>query len=68
MSSHPDAPAIDRLGTRLIRSRIDVTRQAIAYWRKKGVPKEHRKTLREIAKEEGYEVPELRKMRDRLTD
>ena len=64
---HPDAPAIDRLGTEVIRDHFDITRQAVFYWRRAGVPKQHRKSLAKLGEERGHEMPEMSRMRDRIT-
>lgn len=63
---HPDAPAIDRVGTAAIIAHFDVTRQTVSYWRKNGVPKHHRKTLAMLGAVAGKEMPEMREMRDRV--
>ena len=62
---HPDAPAIDRIGVAAIRERFNITRQAVFYWRRKGVPRSYRKEMAALARSEGCEAPEMRQMRDR---
>lgn len=63
--SHPDSAAIDRIGTRHITKHFGMTRQAVSYWRKNGVPRQYRKFLRELGEQLGKPVPEMNKMRDR---
>lgn len=60
---HPDAAAIDRLGVEPIMSHFEISRQAISYWRRKGVPKQHRKTLAMLGAVAGVDMPELRQGR-----
>lgn len=64
---HPDAAAIDRVGTRAIMEHFEITRQAVFYWRRSGVPKNCRKALAAFGEAAGREMPELRLTRDRLT-
>ena len=65
-SLHPDSAAIDRIGLPAILDHFEITRQAAHYWRRRGVPKQHRKSLVLLADSLRIEVPELRKMRDQL--
>jgi len=37
-----------------------ISRQAVHYWRKKGVPARHRTTLAMLGAVAGYDMPELR--------
>lgn len=60
---HHHAPAIDRLGIPVLRSTFDMSRQAIHYWRRRGVPNEHRPRLFKLAAELRIKVPELNKPR-----
>jgi hypothetical protein len=62
---HPDSAAVDRVGTRAIREHFGITRQSIAYWREKGVPKHFRKPLKLFAESKGVQLPEMSQMRDR---
>ena len=64
---HPDAAAIDRLDTNAICERFKVTRQAVSYWRREGVPYRYRKAMHALGKEWGVDMPEMRRMRDRET-
>lgn len=56
---HPHAAAIDRLGHPRIKAHYNISKQAIAYWRKKGVPKMHHNTLLMLAASAGVQMPEL---------
>lgn len=56
---HPHAAAIDRLGKEAIIAHFGVTRQAIHFWRHRGVPKMHRKTLAMLGAVAGHSMPEL---------
>jgi len=56
---HPDADAIDRLGVKAINAHFGISRQAIAYWRAHGVPKQHRKTLAMLGAVAGHAMPEM---------
>jgi hypothetical protein len=60
-TQHNDAAAIDRLGRDRIEEHFGITRQAIDYWRKNGVPKPHRKTLAMLGALAGIEMPEMTK-------
>lgn len=42
---HPDAPAVDRVGTQAIMDHFAIGRAAVSYWRRKGVPQRYRKPL-----------------------
>lgn len=64
---HPDAAAIDRIGTRAITKHFGIARQSVQYWREKGVPKHFRKALAYFAKQNGVDLPEMAQMRDRET-
>ena len=59
MTHHPHAAAVDRIGREPIMQHFGISRQAIQYWRKKGVPHMHRKTLSMLAAIGGIPVPEL---------
>jgi hypothetical protein len=63
---HPDSAAIDRIGLPAIQEHFVITRQAAHYWRKAGVPKQHRRSLALLGESMGIEVPEMRQMRDRI--
>lgn len=63
---HPDAAAIDRVGSKAIIAHFGITRQALSYWRKNGVPKPHRKTLAMLGAIGGHAMPEMAEMRDRI--
>lgn len=56
---HPDSEAIDRVGRRLIRDHFEITRQALAYWRRNGVPKQHRKPLALLGHVHGKDMKDL---------
>lgn len=60
---HPDAAAIDRIGTAAIMEHFQLSRQSVSYWRREGVPKRHRKTLAMLGAVAGHDVSELRNMR-----
>lgn len=60
---HPDAPAIDRVGLDAIREHFDITRQAVFYWRRAGVPRQHRKSLAMLGENAGHAMPEMRETR-----
>ena len=62
---HPDSAAIDRVGANAVYNHFGITRQALAYWRKKGVPPVHRKTLAMLGAVAGHDMPEMRQMRER---
>lgn len=64
---HPDAAAIDRVGTRAIMDHFEITRQSVFYWRRAGVPKQYRKALARLGEDAGHPMNELAEMRDRLT-
>jgi hypothetical protein len=65
MSRHPDAEAIDRVGRDAILNHFQISRQALSYWRRNGVPKQHRTTLAMLGAVAGHDMPEMRMMRDR---
>ena len=65
MANHPDAAAIDRIGTDAIMTHFDISRQAVSYWRMQGVPKQHRNSLAMLGEGGGHDMPEMRQMRDR---
>lgn len=56
---HTDAAAVDRLGRGRIMSHFNISRQAIDYWRKHGVPKRHRKTLAMLGVLNGVPMKEM---------
>lgn len=62
---HPDAAAIDRVGREAILDYFGITRQALHYWRRNGVPRPHRKTLGMLGAMAGHAMPEMQEMRDR---
>jgi hypothetical protein len=62
---HPDAPAIDRIGLDAIRDHFEISRQAVFYWRRAGVPKQHRKTLAMLGEQRGLPMPEMTVPRSR---
>ena len=43
--AHPDAAAIDRIGTAALMEHFNITRQAIFYWRRNGIPRTYRKAV-----------------------
>jgi hypothetical protein len=51
---HPDAVVMRRIGTATIREHFEISKQAVHYWRFKGVPKQYRKAL--IALGESREI------------
>lgn len=63
-NKHPDAIALDRLGFLRVKAHFNITRQAFAYWRDKGVPNIHRKTLVMLGGVHGIQVPELAQERN----
>jgi hypothetical protein len=63
---HPDAAAIDRVGVPAIVAHFGITKQAVSYWRRNGVPKPHRKTLAMLGAVAGHAMPEMTEMRDRV--
>lgn len=60
---HPDAAPLDRLGFGPIKAHFNISRQAFAYWRKKGVPKMHRNTLLMLGAVNGKPLPEFQEDR-----
>lgn len=56
---HPHADAIERVGYPAIMAHFGVSRQALHYWKKKGVPERHRKTLAMLGAVAGHAMPEL---------
>lgn len=56
---HPHAAAIDRVGLEAIQAHFGISRQAVHYWRTKGVPAMHRKTLAMLGAVGGHSMPEL---------
>ena len=56
---HPDTLAIDRVGEAAIYAHFGITRQALHYWRTKGVPDVHRKTLAMLGAVAGQPMPEM---------
>ncbi len=64
---HPDAAAIDRLTVKAITDHLGISRQAVSYWRKHGVPKYHRRGLVLLGFQNGIDLPEMLQMRDRRT-
>jgi hypothetical protein len=57
--SHPDAPAIDLVGTDAIMDHFAISRQAVSYWRKSGVPKQHRKSLIMLGESLGLDMSKV---------
>lgn len=55
-SSHEQL--IDTLGRKVVRQRYGLTRQALYYWRKRGVPHSHRVAVAKLAAENGVVVPQ----------
>lgn len=43
--AHPDAAAIDRIGTQALMDHFSITRQSVSYWRRNGIPRQYRKAL-----------------------
>lgn len=62
-TNHPDAEAIDRVGEEAIKAHFGISRQAIHYWRKNGVPDMHRKTLAMLGAIAGKPMPEMQEKR-----
>ena len=62
---HPDSEAIDRIGIKAIIDRFEVTRQAVHYWRRQGVPNDWRQSLLRLGKSLGHDMPEMKIKRDR---
>jgi hypothetical protein len=62
---HSDSEAIDRIGTPVIVEHLGVTRQAVFYWRRQGVPNDWRDPLARLGKRLGHEMPEMKTKRDR---
>lgn len=56
---HPHAAAVDRVGLDAIQAHFGISRQAVHYWRTKGVPPMHRKTLAMLGAIAGHSMPEL---------
>lgn len=67
MAKHSDAAAIDRVGTEAIMAHFSISKQAVSYWRRKGVPRQHRKTLALLGAAGGHAMPEMLQMRDRVS-
>lgn len=61
MNKHPHATAIEKIGLAAIQQHFGITRQAVHYWKKNGVPAVHLKTLAMLAAVGGHDTPELRK-------
>ena len=49
MDIQRDAQAIDRIGADVIRDHFGISRQALHYWRKNGIPDRHRNSLAALA-------------------
>jgi hypothetical protein len=64
---HPDAPAVDRIGTEVLMEHFDMTRQAVSHWRRNGVPKTYRNPVILLAQKMGIEVPEMGRPRNDIT-
>jgi hypothetical protein len=64
---HPDSAAIDRIGVAIVSEHFYITRQAVHYWRRAGVPKRYRRMILALGEKLGIEVPEMRQMRDRIS-
>ncbi len=62
---HPDSQAIDRLGVLAVRLHFGMTRHAVYYWRRKGVPVEHRRALIALGRRLGDEMAEIKIKHDR---
>jgi hypothetical protein len=62
---HLDSQAIDRVGIPAIVDHFDVRRQTVHYWRRQGVPADHRQRLAALGRKLGHEMPELKITRDR---
>ena len=56
---HEHATAIDRVGREAIMAHFGISRQAIDYWRKNGVPPRHRKTLAMLGAVAGHDMKEV---------
>ena len=56
---HPHAEAIDRIGMQRIRSHFNISRQAVAYWRREGVPKPHLNSLMALAEVNGVLIQQI---------
>jgi hypothetical protein len=62
---HLDSSAIDRVGVPTVRAHFGISRQVIFYWRRQGVPNEHRKELALLGRKLGHEMPEMKIKRER---
>jgi hypothetical protein len=56
---HPDSAALERVGTPALMEHFQVTRQSLAYWRRVGVPKPHRKSLIHLGRLLGHDMNDL---------
>lgn len=45
---HPHHAAVDRVGIPAITARCKVTRQAVFYWRRRGIPNKYHDDMREL--------------------
>lgn len=57
---HPDSAAIDRIGGPIIREHFGLTRGAIFYWRRNGVPDAYRREMISLGKRHKVEMPEMK--------
>lgn len=56
---HPDAPAVNRIGTQEIMDHFQIGRAAVSYWRCNGVPGRYRKALVLLGESLGHDMTDL---------
>jgi hypothetical protein len=56
---HPDAAAIDRIGTGALMEHFQISAQAVSYWRLNGVPKQHRNSLRMLGEARDHDMSDF---------
>lgn len=54
-----DAAVIDRLGTAVLMEHFDITRQAVSYWRQKGIPRTYRKAVKLLGESLEHDMTDL---------
>lgn len=52
MEKHPDSIILSQIGSKALRDHFDISRQALHYWRTRGIPKQHRNSVAMLAERE----------------
>ena len=56
---HPDAAAVDRIGTSDLMEHFSITRQAVSHWRRNGIPRTYRNAVVLYGESLGYDMSDV---------